>query len=125
MKRATSIRRVSGLGEGGLPSRGVGPSLSAAVADRAEGAGGRRLLAAAAADRSSRRASTRVQLVKRIDGVETPLGAPQTFNVVPLYLSIMQESDRAAVLDFQKKRRRRCSATVMGADRATRRSADA
>jgi len=44
-----------------------------------------------------------VRIAKRIDGVETTLGAPQTFNVVPLYLSIMQESDRAAVLDFQKK----------------------
>lgn len=44
-----------------------------------------------------------VRIAKRIDGVETTLGAAQTFNVVPLYLSIMQESDRAAVLDFQKK----------------------
>jgi photosystem II stability/assembly factor-like uncharacterized protein len=44
-----------------------------------------------------------VRIAKRIDGVETTLGAPQKFNVVPLYLSIMQESDRAAVLDFQKK----------------------
>ena len=44
-----------------------------------------------------------LRIAKRIDGVETTLGASQTFNVVPLYLSIMQESDRAAVLDFQKK----------------------
>ena len=45
----------------------------------------------------------KVQLVKRVDGADTALGAAQTFNVVPLYLSSMKESDRAAVLDFQKK----------------------
>jgi hypothetical protein len=60
-----------------------------------------------------------VRLAKRIDGVDTPLGAPQTFNVVPLYLSIMQESDRAAVLDFQKKAAG-LQRTVMGAARATK-----
>ena len=59
-----------------------------------------------------------VRIAKRIDGVETQLGAPQTFNVVPLYLSIMQESDRAAVLDFQKKAAA-LQRTVMGASRAT------
>jgi hypothetical protein len=31
------------------------------------------------------------------------LGGAQMFNVVPLYLSIVKESDRAAVIDFQKK----------------------
>ncbi len=60
----------------------------------------------------------RVQLAKRIDGVETPLGAAQSFNVVPLYLSIMKESDRAAVLEFQKKAAG-VQRTVMGAARAT------
>ena len=60
----------------------------------------------------------RAQLVKRIDGVETVLGAPQSFNVVPLYLSTMKESDRAAVLDFQK-RAAAVQRTVMGAARAT------
>jgi photosystem II stability/assembly factor-like uncharacterized protein len=59
-----------------------------------------------------------VRMVKRIDGVETQVGDPQTFNVVPLYLSIMQESDRAAVLDFQKKAAA-LQRVVMGADKAT------
>ena len=59
-----------------------------------------------------------VRLVKRIDGADTPLGAAQTFNVVPLYLSIMKESDRAAVLDFQKKAAA-LQRTLMGAARAT------
>jgi hypothetical protein len=57
-------------------------------------------------------------MAKRIDGVETIVGAPQTFNVVPLYLSIMKESDRAAVLDFQKKAAS-VQRTLMGAGRAT------
>jgi photosystem II stability/assembly factor-like uncharacterized protein len=60
-----------------------------------------------------------VRIVKRIDGVETLLGQPQNFNVVPLYLSIMKESDRAAVLDFQKKAAS-LQRTVMGAGRVTR-----
>jgi photosystem II stability/assembly factor-like uncharacterized protein len=59
-----------------------------------------------------------VRMAKRIDGVETVVGAPQTFNVVPLYLSIMQESDRAAVLEFQKKAAS-VQRTLMGAGRAT------
>src|SRR5205085_3144039 len=60
-----------------------------------------------------------VRVVKRVDGVETPLGPPQTFNVVPLYLSIMQESDRGAVIDFQKKAAA-LQRTVMGAGKATK-----
>jgi photosystem II stability/assembly factor-like uncharacterized protein len=60
----------------------------------------------------------RVQLMKRIDGVETALGTPQPFNVVPLYLSSMKESDRATVLEFQK-RAAAVQRTMMGADRAT------
>ena len=59
-----------------------------------------------------------VRIAKRIDGVETTLGAAQTFNVVPLYLSIMQESDRAAVLDFQKKAAA-LQRSLMGAARVT------
>jgi photosystem II stability/assembly factor-like uncharacterized protein len=59
-----------------------------------------------------------VRLAKRIDGVETTLGAPQTFNVVPLYLSIMNESDRNVVLAFQRKAERLQKA-VMGAARVT------
>ncbi|HEY2092991.1 MAG TPA: glycosyl hydrolase [Thermoanaerobaculia bacterium] len=60
----------------------------------------------------------RVQLVKRIDGVDTALGQAQSFNVVPLYLSTMKESDRADVLNFQK-RAAAVQRTLMGADRAT------
>ena len=60
-----------------------------------------------------------VRVVKRIDGVDTPFGSAQTFNVVPLYLSVMQESDRAAVIDFQKKAAA-LQRTVMGASRATK-----
>jgi len=59
-----------------------------------------------------------VRLAKRVDGVETPLGEARSFNVVPLYLSIMQESDRNTVLAFQK-RASRLQRAVMGADRAT------
>ncbi|HEX3070220.1 MAG TPA: glycosyl hydrolase [Thermoanaerobaculia bacterium] len=62
-----------------------------------------------------------VRVAKRIDGVETPLGTPQTFNVVPLYLSIMKESDRATVLDFQKKAAA-LQRTLMGAARVTQES---
>ncbi len=62
-----------------------------------------------------------VRIAKRVDGVETTLGAPQTFNVVPLYLSIMQESDRAAVLDFQKKAAA-LQRALMGAARVTQES---
>jgi hypothetical protein len=60
-----------------------------------------------------------VGIVKRVDGVEIPLGPSQTFNVVPLYLSIMQESDRAAVIEFQKKAAA-LQRTVMGASKATK-----
>jgi len=59
-----------------------------------------------------------VQLVKRVDGVETKVGQPQTVNVVPLYLSTMKDSDRVAVLDFQKKAAR-LQRAVMGAGKVT------
>jgi len=59
-----------------------------------------------------------VRVVKRIDGVDTPLAPAQTFNVVPLYLSMMQGNDRAAVLDFQKKAAA-LQRALMGADRVT------
>jgi len=58
----------------------------------------------------------RVQLVGRIDGVETALGDPQTFDVVPLYLSMMNESDRKEVLAFQK-RAAKLQREVMGAEK--------
>ena len=59
-----------------------------------------------------------VRVAKRIDGVETPLGEAQKFNVVPLYLSSMTPADREEVLAFQKKASRLQKA-VMGAGRAT------
>jgi len=59
-----------------------------------------------------------VSVVKRVDGVDTPLGPAQSFNVVPLYLAIMKESDRAAVVEYQKKASA-LQRTLMGADRAT------
>jgi len=58
-----------------------------------------------------------VRIAKRVDGVETVVGDPQTFNVVPLYLNVMQESDRKAVLEFQRQAGK-LQAAVMGADKA-------
>jgi len=57
-----------------------------------------------------------VRLYKRIDGVETALGDAQTFNVVPLYLSMMNEGDRKEVLEFQK-RAAKLQREVMGAEK--------
>ena len=59
-----------------------------------------------------------VRLSKRIDGVETAIGEPQTFEVVPLYLAVMKESDREEVLAFQR-RAAKLQKAAMGADRAT------
>jgi photosystem II stability/assembly factor-like uncharacterized protein len=56
------------------------------------------------------------RLYKRVDGVETALGEAQTFNVVPLYLSSMNESDRKEVLAFQK-RAAKLQREVMGAEK--------
>ncbi|HEX6642713.1 MAG TPA: glycosyl hydrolase, partial [Thermoanaerobaculia bacterium] len=58
-----------------------------------------------------------VRLAKRIDGVETTIGEPQTFTVVPLYLSSMNEGDRAQMLEFQR-RASRLQKAIMGAARA-------
>jgi photosystem II stability/assembly factor-like uncharacterized protein len=58
-----------------------------------------------------------VRLAKRIDGVETTLGQPQTFTVVPLYLSSMSEGDRTKTLEFQK-RASRLQKAIMGAAKA-------
>jgi photosystem II stability/assembly factor-like uncharacterized protein len=44
-----------------------------------------------------------VRLVKRVDGVETPVSDAQTINVTPLYLALFNESDRKDVLAFQQK----------------------
>lgn len=57
------------------------------------------------------------RLVKRIDGVESPLADAQKFNVTPLYLSTMSDKDRADVLAFQR-RASRLQKAVMGAARA-------
>ena len=57
-----------------------------------------------------------VRLYKRVDGVETALGDAQTFNVVPLYLSMMNEGDRKEVLEFQK-RAAKLQREVMGAEK--------
>jgi photosystem II stability/assembly factor-like uncharacterized protein len=59
-----------------------------------------------------------VRLSRRVDGAETAVGDAQTFNVVPLYLSIMGESDRANVLEFQRKAAN-LQRTMLGAARAT------
>lgn len=59
-----------------------------------------------------------VRLYQRVNGIETAMGPSQTFNVVPLYLSIMKESDRAAVLDFSRKAAA-LQRAVMGASHAT------
>ena len=59
-----------------------------------------------------------VRLAKRIDGVETPVGTAQTFNVVPLYLSIMNETDRKTVLAFQRQASR-LQKSIFGAASAT------
>ncbi|HET8773149.1 MAG TPA: glycosyl hydrolase [Thermoanaerobaculia bacterium] len=57
-----------------------------------------------------------VRAYKRVDGVETALGDAQTFNVVPLYLSTMGETDRKEVLAFQK-RASKLQREAMGAER--------
>jgi photosystem II stability/assembly factor-like uncharacterized protein len=45
----------------------------------------------------------RVSLAKKADGVVTPLGEPQAFQVVPLGAATLGPVDRAAVLAFSKK----------------------
>jgi hypothetical protein len=42
-------------------------------------------------------------LAKKIDGALTPLAGPQTFTVESLGLASLPETDKAALLDFQKK----------------------
>jgi hypothetical protein len=53
-------------------------------------------------------------LFKRVDGVETALGDAQTLNVVPLYLSMMNESDRRKCSSSEAPRSQR---EVMGAEK--------
>ncbi|HEV7904973.1 MAG TPA: hypothetical protein VGO96_14110 [Pyrinomonadaceae bacterium] len=45
----------------------------------------------------------KVSMAKRVNGVLTPLGAPQTFNVVVEGQSSMSATDRAALVEFQQK----------------------
>ena len=44
-----------------------------------------------------------VSLAKVVDGVTTPLGAPQTFEAVPLALASMPAKDQATQLQFERK----------------------
>jgi len=44
-----------------------------------------------------------VTISKRVDGVLTPLGEPQTLTVESLGLASLEEKDKKALLDFQKK----------------------
>ena len=44
-----------------------------------------------------------VSLAKKVEGVLTPLGEPQAFQVESLGLATLAEKDRQALLDFQKK----------------------
>ena len=44
-----------------------------------------------------------VSLAKKVEGVLTPLGEPQAFQVDSLGLATLAEKDRQALLDFQKK----------------------
>ena len=53
-------------------------------------------------------------LAKRVDGVVTPLGAPQTFTVEPLGLQSLKAQDAAELLAFQRKTAR-LQRAVLGA----------
>ena len=53
-------------------------------------------------------------LTKTVDGAVTPLGQPQTFEVVPLGMATLPAKDRGALLDFQRKTAR-LQRAVMGA----------
>ena len=58
-----------------------------------------------------------VQLAKRIDGVLTPLGAPQQFVCEPLGAPSLPPADRGALLAFEQKTAR-LQRAVLGASRA-------
>ncbi len=55
-----------------------------------------------------------VTLSKRVDGVETQLGAPQTFEAVPLGIASLPAEDRKGLLAFQRKTAR-LQRAVLGA----------
>lgn len=56
-------------------------------------------------------------LVREVDGLATPLGDPQKFDVIPLELATFAAKDRAEVLDFMSKVAR-LQRAVTGAQRA-------
>ena len=58
-----------------------------------------------------------VSLAKRVGGVVTPLGAPQTFAAVPLGTASLPPADRKALLAFEEKTGR-LQRAVLGAVRA-------
>ncbi|MCI0694559.1 glycosyl hydrolase [candidate division KSB1 bacterium] len=59
-----------------------------------------------------------VTLSKRVDGVETQLGAPQTFETVPLGIATLPAEDRKGLLAFQRKTAR-LQRAALGAAQAT------
>jgi photosystem II stability/assembly factor-like uncharacterized protein len=65
----------------------------------------------------------RVSLAKKVDGVVTPLGEPQPFQVVPLGASTLGEADRAAVLAFSK-RTARVQRAALGTQEAAKEARD-
>ncbi len=58
-----------------------------------------------------------VTLAKRVGGVVTPFGAPQTFEAIPLGTASLPATDRKALLSFQEKTAR-LQRAVLGAVRA-------
>jgi hypothetical protein len=58
-----------------------------------------------------------VTLSKRVDGVETQLSAPQTFETVPLGIASLPAEDRKGLLAFQRKTSR-LQRAVLGAAQA-------
>jgi len=58
-----------------------------------------------------------VSLAKRVGGVVTPIGEPQTFNAVPLGTASLPATDRKALLAFEEKTGR-LQRAVLGAVRA-------
>jgi len=64
-----------------------------------------------------------VSLAKKVEGVLTPLGGPQTFAVESLGLATLAEKDRQALLAFQKKAGE-LQRAMMGAGAAAREAAE-
>ncbi len=59
-----------------------------------------------------------VAMAKRAGGKTTPIGTPQTFEIVPLGLATLAATDRAEVLKFQRKTAR-LQRAIEGAQRAS------